>query len=143
MNLIRDKITFVKDAELLESFIKPFREILGMYVRYAETYSKTEVSTFMVVDHKEKDPIVTYQCQILGYIGNIMCFCNNVIPYIKTTMHDRALGQYYNIIRSTCKYFEKLVMDNEIFHVKLDPPPKNVHIVKDGIITENWMYSRA
>ena len=115
-----------------------------MYVRYAETYSKTEVSTFMVVDHKEKDPIVTYQCQILGYIGNIMCFCNNVIPYIKTTMHDRALGQYYNIIRSTCKYFEKLVMDNEnISREARSPPPKNVHIVKGGIITENWMYSRA
>ena len=124
LNLIREKIAFVKDVKLLESLIKPFRDIFGMYVRYAETYSKTEVSTFMVVDDQISDPLVTYKCEILSYIGKIIRFCENVLPYIKTTLHDRALGQYFNIIRCTCKYFEKVVVDNEVFHVKLDPPPK-------------------
>ena len=124
VTLIRDKLAFVKDVKLLESLIKPFRDINGMYVRFAETYSKTKASASIVVDHQLSDPIVDYQLQILGYIGNINRFCENIMPYIKTTVHDRALGQYWNVIRSTCKYFEKVVMDNEVFHVKVDPPPK-------------------
>ena len=79
----------------------------------------------MVVDDNRSDPLVTYQCEILSYIGKIIRFCENVLPFIKTTINDRALGQYFSIIRSTCKYFAKVVVDNEVFHVKLDPAPKN------------------
>ena len=124
LTLIREKIAFVKDVKLLESLTKPFRDILGMYVRFAETYSKTKASNCIIRDDKTSDPIVNYKCDLLGYMGNMISFCEHVLPYIKSTLHDRALGQYWNVIRSTCKYFEKVVMDNEVFHVKLDPPPK-------------------
>ena len=112
LNLIREKIAFVKDVALLDSLRKPFRDIFGMYVWYAETYSKTKVSTFMVVDDNRSDPLVTFTCEILSYIGKIMRFCENVLPFIKTTNNDMALGQYFNVIHSTCKYFEKVVVNN-------------------------------
>ena len=78
----------------------------------------------MVVDDNRSDPLVTFTCEILSYIGKIMRFCENVLPFIKTTNNDMALGQYFNVIHSTCKYFEKVVVDNEVFHVKLNDPPK-------------------
>ena len=135
MKLIREKIAFVKDVKLLESLIQPFRDILGMYVRFAETYSKTKASKFIIRDDKLSDPIVNYQCDLLGYMGHMISFCEHVVPYIKTTLHDRALGQYFNVIRSTCKYFEKVVMENEVFHLKLDPPPPKRHSSRKG-----WTY---
>ena len=135
MKLIREKIAFVKDVKLLESLIQPFRDILGMYVRFAETYSKTKASKFIIRDDKLSDPIVNYQCDLLGYMGHMISFCEHVVPYIKTTLHDRALGQYFNVIRLTCKYFEKVVMENEVFHLKLDPPPPKRHSSRKG-----WTY---
>ena len=134
LTLIREKIAFVKDVKLLESLIKPFSDILGMYVRFAETYSKTKASNCIIRDDNIGDPIVEYKCQLLGYMGHMISFCEHVLPYIKTTVHDRALGQYFNLIRSTCKYFEKVVTENEVFHVKLDPPRKK-HFTRKG-----WTY---
>ena len=134
LTLIRGKIAFVKDVKLLESLIQPFRDILGMYVRFAETYSKTKASKSIIQDDKPSDPIVNYQCDLLGYMGHMISFCEHVLPYIKTTVHDRALGQYFNLIRSTCKYFEKVVTENEVFHVKLDPVRKK-HCTRKG-----WTY---
>ena len=134
LTLIREKIAFVKDVKLLESLTKPFRDILAMYVRFAETYSKTKASNCIIQDDKTTDHIVKYKCELLGYMGHMILFCEHVLPYIKSTLHDRALGQYWNVIRTTCKYFEKVVMDNEVFHVKLDPPPKK-HSYRKG-----WTY---
>ena len=105
-----------------------------MYVRFAETYSKTKASKCIIQDDKPSDPIVNYQCDLLGYMRHMISFCEHVLPYIKTTVYDRALGQYFNLIRSTSKYFENVVVDNEVFHVKLDPPHKT-HSTRKG-----WTY---
>ena len=81
----------------------------------------------MAVDKKLNDPLVQCQVELFGYINSIDVFCTHVLPFIETTIYDRALRQYFNLMSSTCKYLEKVVVDNPVFHAQLPQPKKHSH----------------
>ena len=111
------------NMELLESIRLSFGNISSMYRTFAQQYSKTEVVDYV---HNSRGINANLMKQRQMEIHSICCeiqvFCKNVKPYIKSTLVDSAIGQFFNIMQSTCKFFEKTVMDNPIFHA-VDPNP--------------------
>ena len=81
----------------------------------------------MAVDKKLNDPLVQCQAELLGYSSSINVFCTHVLLLIETTMHDCTLGQYFNLMHSNCKYLEKVVVDNPVFHAELPQPKMHSH----------------
>ena len=50
------------------------------------------------------------------------CICNNALPYAKNLEDDTAIKNYRMMMCSACKFIEQIVVDNEVLHVKPDPP---------------------
>ena len=119
----RSKIFTVKDIELLESIRLSFGNISAMYRNYAEQYSKTRVVDY-VHDSRDTNPnlIKQRQMEIHSICCEIQVFCKNVKPYIQSTLINNSIRQFFNIMSSTCKFFERTVMENPIFHA-VDPNP--------------------
>ena len=94
-----------------------------MYRAYSQQYSKTKVVDYL---HSDKDINPNFKKQRQMEIHSICCeiqvFCKGVKPYIKSTLINNAIRQFFNIINSTYKFFEKTVMENPIFHA-VDPNP--------------------
>ena len=123
----RLKIFLVEDIELLESIRLSFGHISGMYRTYSDQYSQTNVVDYV---HSSTHINPNFRKQRQMEIHSLCCemqvFCKGVRPYIKATLINDAIGQFFNIIYYTCKFFEKTVMDNPIFHsVDPNPPRKN------------------
>ena len=120
---IRLKIFLLEDIELLESIRLSFGNISSMYRTYSDQYSKTKVVDY-VHNSREINPNLRKQRQM--EIHSLCCemqvFCKNVKPYIKATLINNAIKQFFNIMYYTCKFFEKTVMDNPLFHA-VDPKP--------------------
>ena len=120
----RSKIFSVKDMELLESIRLSFGHISSMYRNFAQQYSKTKVVDYV---HNSRDINANLMKQRQMEIHSICCeiqmFCKEVKPYIKSTLINDAIRQFFNIMQSTCKFFEKTVMDNPIFHAVEPNPP--------------------
>ena len=55
------------------------------------------------------------------YLRDIIVFCNNALPYAKNLEDDTAIENYRMMMCSACKFIEQIV-DNEVLHVKPDPP---------------------
>ena len=121
----RLKIFQVEDNELLEYIRTSFANISSMYRTFSEQFSKTKVVDYI---HSETriDPNFRKlrQMEIHSICCEIQVFCKEVKPYIKSTLIDSAIGQFFNIIFSTCKFFEKTVMDNPVFHAVAPNPPR-------------------
>ena len=119
----RSKILTVKDINLLESIRLSFGNISCMYRNYSEQYSKTKVVDYV---HSSMDInpnlIKQRQMEIHSICCEIQVFCKEVKPHIKSTLINNAIRQFFNIMHSICKFFERTVMDNPIFHV-VDPNP--------------------
>ena len=56
------------------------------------------------------------------YLRDIIVFCNNALPYAKNLEDDTAIENYRMMMCSACKFIEQIVVDNEVLHVKPDPP---------------------
>ena len=56
------------------------------------------------------------------YLRDIILFCNNALPYAKNLEGDTAIENYQMMMCSACKFIEQIVVDNEVLHVKPDPP---------------------
>ena len=118
----RSKILTVKDIELLESIRLSFGNIICMYRNYSEQYSKTRVVNYLQSMDINPNLIKQRQMEIYSICCEIQVFCKEVKPYIKSTLINNAIRQFFNIMHSTCKFFERTVMDNPIFHA-VDPKP--------------------
>ena len=55
------------------------------------------------------------------YLRDIIVFCNHALPYAKNLEDDTAI-ENYRMMCSACKFIEQIVVDNEVLHVKPDPP---------------------
>ena len=128
---IRCKIFRVQDIELLESLKLSFGHISKMYRAYSQQYSKTKVVDYV---HSDKDINPNLKKQRQMEIHSICCeiqvLCKGVKPYIKSTLINNAIRQFFNIINSTCQFFEKTVMENPIFHAVDPNPPSRKKISK-------------
>ena len=128
---IRCKIFKVQKIELLESLKLSLCHISKMYRAYSQQYSKTNVVDYL---HSDKDINPNFRKQRQMEIHSICCeiqvFCKGVKPYIKSTLINNAIRQFFNIINSTCKFFEKTVMENPIFHAVDPNPPSRKKISK-------------
>ena len=111
---IRSKIFRVEDIELLERMRLSLGNISAMYRSYSEQYSKTKVVDY-VHSNKHINPNLVKQRS-----KGEWKFMKYVRPYIKSSLINNAIRQFFNIINSTYKFFEKTVMDNPIFHA-VDP----------------------
>ena len=120
---IRLKIFLVEDIELLESIRLSFGNISAMYRAYSAQYSQTEVVDYV---HSSTDINPNLRKQRQMEIHSLCCeiqvFCKGVRPYIKSTLINNAIRQCFNIMYYTCKFFERTVMENPIFHA-VDPNP--------------------
>ena len=120
---IRSKIFRVEDIELLERMRLSLGNISAMYRSYSEQYSKTKVVDYVHSNKHINPNLVKHrQMEIHQICCEIQVFCKGVRPYIKSSLINNAIRQFFNIINSTCKFFEKTVMDNPIFHA-VDPNP--------------------
>ena len=120
---IRSKIFRVQDMELLESLRLVLTNICGMYKNFSDQYSKTKVVNYVENMRYINPNLKTHrQMEIHQYCCGIQVFCKELKPYIKSTLINNAIRQCFNVMHSTCKFFEKTVMDNPIFHA-VDPNP--------------------
>lgn len=120
---IRCKILQVQEIELLESLKLSLRNISQMYRNFSDQYSKTRVVNYVeTMTWVNPNFITLRQIEVHSLCCEIQIFCKHVTPYMKNTMIDRAIGQFFNIMSATCKFLEKTVMDNPIFHA-VDPNP--------------------
>ena len=71
---------------------------------------------------RNPDAILEMQLQIHMYLRDIIVFCNNALPYAKNLEDDTAIENYRMMMCSACKFIEQIVVDNEVLHVKPDPP---------------------
>ena len=120
---IRSKIFRVEDIELLERMRHSLGNISAMYRSYSEQYSKTKVVDYVHSnEHINPNLVKQRRMEIYEICCEIQVFCKGVRPYIKLSLINNAIRQFFNIINSTCKFFEKTVMDNPIFPA-VDPNP--------------------
>ena len=122
---IRRKIFQVQDIELLESLKTSFGHISQIYRNYASQYSKTETVNYLEGGTRINPNLIEQRrMEVHTLCCELQLFCKRVRPFIKETMIDRAIGQFFNIMNASGRYFEKIVMDNQIFHAQLPGVPK-------------------
>ena len=98
-------------------------EISDMFRVYAVHISKTYIPAVKKpCALRNPDAILEMQLQIHMYLRDIIVFCNNVLPYAKNLEDDTAIENYRMMMCSACKFIEQIVVDNEVLHVKPDPP---------------------
>ena len=122
---IRLKIFQIDDIELLESLRVSMGHISEMYRKFAVTYSKTATVDYVHSETRVNPNLKELRrMEIHSICCEIQTFAKNVKPYIQKTMIDCALGQFFNIMQTTGRFLEKVVMDNEIFHATHPHYPK-------------------
>ena len=98
-------------------------EISDMFRVYAVHISKTYIPAVKKpCALRNPDAILEMQLQIHMYLRVIIVFCNNALPYAKNLEDDTAIENYRMMMCSACKFIEQIVVDNEVLHVKPDPP---------------------
>ena len=98
-------------------------EISDMFRVYVVHISKTYIPAVKKpCALRNPDAILEMQLQIHMYLRDIIVFCNNALPYAKNLEDDTAIKNYRMMMCSACKFIEQIVVDNEVLHVKPDPP---------------------
>ena len=121
--LIESRLMRIKEVKLLDYLEHYMGEISDMFRVYAVHISKTYIPAVKKpCALRNPDAILEMQLQIHMYLRDIIVFCNNALPYAKNLEDDTAIENYRMMMYSACKFIEQIVVDNEVLHVKPDPP---------------------
>ena len=113
----------IKEVKLLNYLEHYMGEISDMFHVYAVHISKTYIPAVKKpCALRNPDAILEMQLQIHMYLRDIIVFCNHALPYAKNLEDDTAIKNYQMMMCSACKFIEQIVVDNEVLHVKPDPP---------------------
>ena len=113
----------IKEVKLLDYLEHYIGKISDMFRVYAVHISKTYIPPVKKpCALQNPDAILEMQLQIHMYLRDIIVFCNHVLPYVKNLEDDTAIENYRIMMCSVCKFIEQIVVDNEVLHVKPDPP---------------------
>ena len=121
--LIESQLMHIKEVKLLDYLEHYMGEISDMFRVYAVHISKTYIPAVKKpCALQNPDAILEMQLQIHMYLRDIIVFCNHALPYAKNLDYDTAIENYGMMMCSACKFIEQIVVDNEVLHVKPDPP---------------------
>ena len=109
------RIKEVKLLDYLEHYMGEISDMFRVYAVYIPAVKKPCAL-------RNPDAILEMQLQIHMYLRDIIVFCNNALPYAKNLEDDTAIENYRMMMCSACKFIEQIVVDNEVLHVKPDPP---------------------
>ena len=121
--LIESRLMRIEEVKLLDYLEYYMGEISDMFRVYAVHVSKTYIPPVKKPSALiHPNAILEMQLQIHMYLRDIIVFCNHALPYAKNLEDDTAIENYRNMMFSACKFIEQIVVDNEVLHVKPDPP---------------------
>ena len=113
----------IKEVKLLDYLEHYMGEISDMFRVYAVHILKTYIPAVKKpCALQNPDAILEMQLQIHMDLRHIIALCNHVLPYAKNLEDDMAIENYRMMMCSACKFIEQIVVDNEVLHVKPDPP---------------------
>ena len=121
--LIEERLFYNEEHKLLDYLQHYMWEISTMFRVYAVNISKTHIPPLTKpISLRNKNPIWEKQYQIHVYLRYIIVFCNNILDYVKNLEDETSIKNDHTMMFSVCKFIEQIVLDNEILHVKPDPP---------------------
>ena len=113
----------IKEVKLLDYLEHYMGEISDMFCVYAVHILKTYIPPIKKpIPLCNPDAILEMQLQIHMYLRDIIVFCNNALRYVKNLEDNTIIENYHMMMFSACKFTEQIVVDNEVLHVKPDPP---------------------
>ena len=113
----------IEEVKLLDYLEHYMGEISDMFHVYAVHISKTYIPPVKKpCALQNPEGFLEMQLQIHMYLRDIIVFCNHALPYVKNLVDDMAIKNYWTMMFSVCKFIEQIVLDNEVLHVKPDPP---------------------